>query len=199
MISTEPVPTTRDPAAHKPAGHPREQKLVIYHPTSAGNGAAMQLEPRVNRREGDRYNCFFLEMAAQKSTASRTGDQKSFATFDWEHKLTVKLDYADLCELLAVLEGHVERAGGARNGIYHENGRGNTMITFQKAEKSGYALGLSRKDKSTGQIARVQIVLSDVECIGLRCILQSGLFLVLFHAYLFGATPRPAASEEESH
>jgi hypothetical protein len=189
MISTEPVSTPREPAAR-----PREQKLVIYHPTSAGNGAAVQLEPRINRREGDRYNCFFLEMAAQKSTASRQGDQKSFATFDWEHKLTVKLDYADLCELLAVLEGHVERAGGARNGLYHENGRCNTMISFQKAEKGG----LSRKDKATGQITRVQIVLSEAECIGLRCILQSGLFLVLFHAHLFGPPPRPAAAEAEA-
>jgi hypothetical protein len=130
-------------------------------------------------------------MAAQKSVAGREGDQRVPATFDWEHKLTVKLDFSDICELLAVLEGRQERAGGQRNGLYHENGRSNTMITLQKAEKGGWYLGLSRKEKETGQIARVQIVLSEAESIGLRCIFQVGLFFVTYHTHLF---PEPVAA-----
>lgn len=164
------------------------QKLVIYHPTSAGNGAALQLEPRVNRQASDRYNCFFLDLAAQKSAAARQGDKLVPASFDWEHKLTVKLDFLDLCEILAVLEGRMEKLGGQKNGIFHRNGRANTVITLQKAEKGGYFLGLSKKDGDTGAV-RVNIVLSEAEAIGLRSIFQAGLFFITFHTHMF----RPAA------
>jgi hypothetical protein len=167
-------------------GKPREQKLVFYHPNSAGNGSAMQLEPRVNRREGDRYNCFFLEMAAQKTTATRQDDKKMPATFDWEHKLTVKLDFADICELLTVLEGRAEKAGGQRNGLYHDNGTANTIITFQKnPEKGGYFLSLSRKTKADSQATRIHIALSEAEAIGLRSVFQTGVFFIAFHTHLF--------------
>ena len=177
--TTEALSTPAEPA------RPFSQRLVLYHATGAGSGAAMQLEPRVNRHESDRYNCFFLEMAAQKTAASRGGGKTVHATFDWEHKLTVKLDFPDICELLAVLEGKNEKVGGHRNGIYHETAKANTMITLQKAEKGGYFMGLSRKDKATGQLSRVQITLSEVEAIGLRSIFQSGLFLITFHTELF--------------
>lgn len=166
----------------------RTQRLAFYHPNSAGNGAALQLEPKLNRRETDRYNCFFLDMAAQKSAAGKDGEKKVPATFDWEHKLTVKLDFADICELLTVLEGRAEKAGGQRNGLYHENGKSNTIITFQKnAERGGYLLGVSRKDKEGGAITRVNMGLSEPEAAGLRSIFQIGLFFLVFHGQLFNA------------
>ena len=157
------------------------QKLAFYHPNSPGNGSALQLEPRLNRHEGDRYNCFFFEMATQKTAATRNDDKRAPATFDWEHKLTVKLDFTDICELLTVLEGHADKVGDQRNGLYHENGKSNTLITFQKGEKGGYLVGLSRKDKQGGQISRTHIILTDAEAIGLRCILQTSLFVLTFH------------------
>ena len=122
----------------KTSTKPRAQKLVVYHPTQAGTGAAMQLEPRINRQESDRYNCFFLDMAAQKTAATRDGDKQVPASFDWEHKLTVKLDFTDICEMLAVLEGRVDKLGGQKNGLFHRNGNSSTVITLQKAEKSGF-------------------------------------------------------------
>lgn len=164
----------------------REQKLTIYHPNNAGNGVALQFEPRVNRRDADRYNCFFFEMAAQKTAAERDGDKRVMPTFDWVNKLTVKLDFADICEMLLVLEGRQERVGGQKNGIYHDSEKANTVITFGKIpEKGGYAFGLSRKDRASGQLTRLTIGLSEAEAIGLRCIIQAGLFFVTFHTHLF--------------
>jgi hypothetical protein len=161
------------------------QKLAFYHPNSAGNGVAMQLEPRVNRKEEDRYNCFFLELAGQKTAVVRDGDKRAPATFDWEHKLTVKLDFTDICELLTVLEGRAEKVGGQRNGLYHQNGASSTVITFQKnTEKSGYFLGLSRKGQQDGQLVRLHMVLSESEAIGLRCIMQTSLFFLTFHGFM---------------
>lgn len=180
--------TTRADRTETPAaGEPRTRvpRLVLYHPTGGATGAALQLEMRLNRPGEDRYDCFFLDLAPQKSAASRQGDRRIPATFDWEHKLTVKLDFADVCELLAVLEARTERAGGQRNGLYHENGKGCTVIAFQRsAEKTGYLLGLSRKDRESGQVSRVQIVLSETEAIGLRCLFQSGLFFMTYRQAL---------------
>jgi hypothetical protein len=183
------TPTTK-PEEKRP-GKPREQRLVIYHPNSAGTGSALQLEPRINRSETDRYNCFFLEMAAQKTAASSQGGKRSFATFDWEHKLIVKLDFNDICELLAVLEGRAEKVGGQRNGLFHENGKACTIITFQKKpDKNGYFLGLSKKDRASEQLSRVHMILSETEAIGLRSLMQSGLFFITFHNHLFPSAGR---------
>ena len=165
---------------------PRDQRLAFYHPTAAGNGVALQVAPRVNRREADRYNCFFFELAAQKA-APKEGEKRSFAAFDWENKLTVKMDFGDLCEMLLVLEGKQEKVGGQKSGLYHDSEKANTVISFGRIpERSGYSFGLSRKDKESGQVSRLSIALSEAEAIGLRCILQSGLFFITFHAQLFG-------------
>ncbi|MEI6970436.1 MAG: hypothetical protein WCL44_02880 [bacterium] len=161
------------------------QKLVIYHPTSSGTGAALQLEPRVNRKGDDRYNCFFLEMATQKSAASRVEGKTVPASFDWEHKLTVKLDFTDICEMLAVLEGRVDKVGGQRSGLFHQNGATSTVISLQKSEKGGYFVGLSKKDGGSGIVSRVNITLSEAEAIGLRSIFQAGLFFITFHTHIF--------------
>lgn len=164
----------------------RDQRLSYYHPTATGGGSALQLELKLNRRDGERCGCFFLEMAAQKSAGSRQGGSRTPATFDWENKLTVKLEFSDVCELLAVLEGRQERAGGTRNGLYHETDKACTVIALSRnAEKGGHWVGLSRKDKATGQLTRMQMGLSEPEAVGLRSVFQAGLFFMTFHGQLF--------------
>jgi len=88
-----------------------------------------------------------------------------------------------------VLEGRQERVGGQKNGIYHDSDKANTIITFGKIpEKGGYSFGLSRKDKESGQLTRLNIGLSEAEAIGLRYIIQSGLFFITFHTHVFPRT-----------
>ena len=164
----------------------RDQRVAFYHPTAKGDGSALRLEPRVNRTESDRHNCFYLDMAPQKTVASREAEQRSPATFDWERKLTVKLGFSDICELLAVLEGRQEKAGGARNGLYHESEKAVTVISFTRnAERGGHLVGISRKDKEGGLLVRLHMALGEAESVGLRCILQSGLFYLSFHSQIF--------------
>jgi hypothetical protein len=186
MTTAQTTPNTNSSTTTSAPTKSYAQKLAFYHPNSAGNGVAMQLEPRINRKEDDRYNCFFLELAAQKTAATRNGEKKAPATFDWEHKLTVKLDFTDICEILTVLEGRVEKAGGQRNGLYHQNGASCTLITFQKnTEKGGYLVGLSKKGQQDGQAIRLHICLSESEAIGLRCIFQTSLFFLTFHRTIY--------------
>ncbi len=173
----------------------REQKLTFYHPNAAGSGVALQLAPRVNRQESDRYNCFFFEMAAQKTAAERDGDKRVFPTFDWENKMTVKMEFADLCEMLLVLEGRQDKVGGQKNGLYHDSEKASTVISFGKIpEKSGYSFGISRKEKESGKLTRLNIGLSEGEAIGLKCILQAGLFFITFHTQLLGGMVAGAGS-----
>ena len=167
------------------SGYP--SALRFYHPNGSGRGAAMRLEPRFSNCPEQRYNCFFLEMAAQQATPRSAGGGKRVpATFNWQDKLAVKLGFGDICEILVVLEGRAEKVGGTRGGLFHQSGTANTIISCQKAENGGYLIGLSRKDMETGQSSRVHIVLSEAEAVGLRHVLQTSLFFLSFHQHLFG-------------
>lgn len=161
-------------------------KMAFYHPNQQGTGSALQIEPRLNRRNGDRYNCFFADMAVQKSCVSRTQGKLVPATFDWSNKLTVKLDFTDLCEILAVLEGRMPHLGGKRKCLYHANGTANTVISLSPArDMQGWYFSLSRKNGADNAI-RINILLSIAEATGLRCVLQTGLFFLLFHEEFIG-------------
>jgi hypothetical protein len=96
------------------------------------------------------------------------------------------MDFPDICEMLLVLEGKQERVGGQKNGLYHDSEKATTIIAFGRIpDREGYSFGLSRKDKESGQLTRLNIGLSEAEAIGLKHILQVGLFFVTFHSHLF--------------
>ncbi len=171
--------TTPTNTSGRPA-HFKGRTLEIYHPNARGTGSALRLEPRINGAGEERYNCFFLEFAAQKSVAKRS-DGVTHATFDWANKVTVKLGFLDVGEILLVLEGQQPHIGGQRQGLYHANGTGNTLITLNHdAQRGSYYWAVSRKRNGDSAPQRIGIGLTAAEAIGLRCLLQTGLFSVLF-------------------
>ena len=167
------------------------RSLCLYHPNAKGTGSALRLEPRINRDDRDRYNCFFLEMASQKGVATRPGGSVGNASFDWEDKITVKLGFMDIAECLTVLEGRADKVGAGRNGLYHATGAGSTLIAFMANREQG-TFYLSLSAKRTGEEAprKVGMTLSGVEATGLRCLLQTGLFFVTFSSRFGGGIPR---------
>lgn len=158
---------------------PRGERIIFYHPNSKGTGAATRLEPKVIQGNGDRHTCFFLEMASQKTAASKDAGKSVPATFDWENKITVKLGFEDICHFLAVLEGRADRVGGKRDGLYHGNGQSNALIHFSKHESGGCLLALSRKRGDEEEARRIGTVLSDIEATGLRHLFTAGLFAMV--------------------
>lgn len=174
MNSIHPPQTANSDAA---AGR-YPDRLALYHASGKGNGAAIRLEARLNRDGEQGYNCFFLEAAAQNG--SPQGGRERQTAFDWEHKITVKLGFSDICELLAVLEGVQAQAGGRRNGLYHESRDAVTMIRFERREDGSYCLGLSRKVGDPSEPHRLHFVLSPVEAVGIRVLLTHGLFGLTF-------------------
>ena len=165
-----------------PNNEPRRPKprVCFYHPNARGTGSALRLEPHVARKPGERCDGFFLEMAPQKTLSSREDGHGKPATFDWEKKITVKLGFTDICELLAVLEGKSEQAGGKRDGLYHQNGRTNTLIRMAAHEAGGCAISLSRKAAGEQEASRVGTVLSLPESLGLRHVLTFGILRTAF-------------------
>jgi hypothetical protein len=164
----------------------RSGRLVLYHANATGTGMAVRFEMRLNREGEDRYDCFFLEMAHQQKAEANASGGGATGRFDWERKATVKLDFADLCEFLLVLEGRRDAAGG-KNGLYHQVPGASTLIAFKRtAEPDGnrYLIGVSKKAKDGAQIFKGHIVLSEAEALGLRCILQTGLFFLTFNSSL---------------
>lgn len=156
--------------------------VVFYHPNGKGTGSAASFELRLNRDGEEGYDCFFLEMADQKSTKQAGSN----ATFDWANKITVKLGFMDVCEFLTVLEGKADSVGGARKSLYHQTNGSNTLIGLTaRKEGGGYFLGLSKRSKGQDGQKRISLCLSEVEATGLRQVLQTGLFFMSFHSSLF--------------
>ncbi len=162
----------------------RRGRLVFYHANGQGTGMALQFELRMNRKGEERYDCIFMEMARQKTASSGMGGQRVPATFDWGGKVTIKLDFFDVCEMLLVLEGKSEKMGGGRNGLYHEAKGSSVLITMERGTKQGgYYIGISKK-KGAEQVFKGQILLSEAESLGLRHVLQNSLFFMVFRRNL---------------
>lgn len=168
----------RDPEHARPN---RNRRLIFYHANPKGTGAAAQFELRLNRDGEDSYDCFFLEMAHQKTTAMAGDRQKGPATFDWAGKVTVKLDFMDISKFLTVLEGKCEQAGDGKGGIYHAANGANTLISLKRnAENGGYLLAVSKKGRDGTQVFKGHILLSDIEALGLSCVFRTALFFMAF-------------------
>jgi len=165
----------------------RNGQLTFYHANNKGTGMAARFELKLDPLRGNGGSCFFLEMARQKTAPVRGEKRLVPATFDWQTKVTVKLGFMDLCEFLTVLEGRQEQAGGARNGLYHDTGAANTLISFKKGTEHGYSMAVSRKDRDGNIVFRGHILLSEAEGIGLKSIFHSGIFHVAFHGSLLPA------------
>lgn len=153
-------------------------RLAFYHANSKGQGAAVrfELKPAAERRPG----CCFMELAMQKTTAgTREGDRKP-ATFDWEHKATVKLDFMDVCSVMGVIERRQGSLGNGK-GLYHTNGTTNTVIGLRaNEERPGFILSISRKAGDGEQVFKGHIQLSEEEATGLAAALHGGLFYMAF-------------------
>ena len=183
------ITPAQTPPSTEPATDYKGRSISFYHPNNKGTGSALRIEPRLNRDDNDRYNCFFMELAPQKTTFMRTNGKRTPATFDWSRKITVKLGFLDIAETLTVLEGRATNAGGERNGLYHASGNGNTLITFQRyQDRNAYYLGVSCKRNKDDEPNKIGITLSDVEATGLRSLLQTGLFFVTFSSLMRGVT-----------
>lgn len=154
-------------------------RLTFYHASGKGNGSAAQFE--VAPAGGDRAGAVYMSLARQKSAPGVDDDGKrKYASFDWQNKVIVKLNFNDLCQMLAVFNGKSEAID---NGLYHDSRDKTTIINLARQTEPfpGLVLDVSRKAKQGGsEPIRVRIVFKDTEAYGLGAVLEQSLSVVAF-------------------
>ncbi len=192
---TSPAPSIQAVDTGNAAPRAYRPRLSFYHANGKGSGSAVRLE--VVPATGERDGAVFMTLASQKSVASGSTEQgnRQHATFDWQNRITVKLNFTDLSHLLLVLKG-VAPAIADGKGLYHDNRTSTTLInmTHQTEPYPGYALDVSRRSKSEPDATtRIRILFNSVEAYGLGTVLEQALGVVAFgiprNPSVIGAAP----------
>lgn len=156
-------------------------RLTFYHANGKGTGSAAQFEavPAC----ADRSGAVYMQLARQNGIAGMNGDgTRQYASFDWQNKVIVKLNFNDLCQMLQVFRGQRQTIADGK-GLYHDSSNKTTIInlTRQTEPFSGLVLDVSRKAKEGDEDpVRVRIVLTDAEAYGLGTVLEQSLAVIAF-------------------
>lgn len=154
--------------------------LCLYHANAKGTGSAikMNLHPAHDNTDGS----IMLTIANQMTVGNRTAPRPTFATFDWENAICVKLDFGDLAQLLQVMRGVCESVNGGQ-GLYHRSHRGATSVRFSHRIEPipGYLLEVFRKPfDGEEKESRACFVFSVAEAFGVCEAVSGVLCLVAF-------------------
>ena len=148
------------------------------HPNAKGTGATVQFE--LHPAHGQVEGSLFATFAAQKTVGSYENGRKIMPTFDWENRITVRLDINEVAEMLEVFRGYREKMADG-NGLFHRTAKANTVITLEhRLEPApGYLFGISRKTVD-GDVRRLGILLSMKEALVLSESLAGALLYMAF-------------------
>jgi len=148
-----------------------EKKLInnykIFKPKGDGSGSASQFCWSQDKR------CIFIESAKQLLEKNSDGN----SLFDWANKIIFKLGSPDIAEILCVLHNIKNSVGQGDRGLFHSNNKGNAVLKFQKAEKSGYYFGISVKKDGSEPVA-IKHSITDSEGMILQILLRRAIEIV---------------------
>ena len=99
--------------------------------------------------EFDPDTCYFWLTVAKQNPV--VNDQQN-ATFDWANAQRMRFGPADLGELIAVFGGRKDFLGRKKDdndikgsGLYHQNAKGNAVLSIYKYKDTSYVLEFSTK------------------------------------------------------
>lgn len=171
-------------------------KFAIYHPNGKGTGCALKMD--LHPAHGDQDGCIMMSIAPQKTLGDLRGPSKKFPTFDWENRICVKLDFADICKLLQVFRGEVEALEDGK-GLYHRSARYTTRIVFRHLIEpvQGYSLEVYRDTPGHPEQNRVtHIVLNPWEALGVGISFENSIGVICFGIPQVFAHERPDENED---
>lgn len=135
----------------------RRPEYAIYKPNSRGKGGVMRFG--LNRAKAS----LFVDAASQ------SGEKQ----FDWENKITMKWNLADLGQVLAVFQGRQPEAK-----LFHRSEKANSafgVTTGRDPDKAPFLLSISRQEDADKSLRKVSIPLTHAEAAVLETALRSAV------------------------
>ena len=153
--------------------------LAFYHANARGTGCAMKLS--LHPAHDDTDGCIMVTMANQLTIGDRSSPNPVYPRFDWDGRLTVKLDFADLSSIVQVFRGERESVGDDK-GLFHQTASFSTSIFLRHIVESGscYSFELYRKSMDGKEDSSARIVLSDTEALGLCLAIENSFGVISF-------------------
>jgi len=173
-------------------------QFAIYHPNGKGTGCALKME--LHPAHGDVDGCIMMCLAQQKTVGDMRGPTRTFPTFDWENRICVKLDFADLCKFLQVFRGECESIEDGK-GLYHRSMRYTTRIVFRHLidPVQGYSLEVYRDTVGRPDESRMaHIVLNSWESLGVGISFENSIGLICFGIPKTVVSERAEEAEERN-
>lgn len=152
--------------------------LRYYHANAKGTGSAMEFE--LHPAHGRTSGSVFASIARQKTVGAVNGPSRVFPTFDWKDKACVKLDMADICEMLQVFRGMQESIADGK-GLFHKTASSTTSIKLSHLiePRPGYLLEVWRRPAS-GEAWGARILFSASEALGLSLAFEQSMATIAF-------------------
>ena len=182
--ATNPATTVFDAADPAAARAGFNTHLSFYHANGKNSGFAIQFS--VDPATPDRDGALYFSIARQKTVgnASAQGLDR-YASFDWQNKASVKLNFIEVAEILMVLGGQASVLTHAgKEGLFHNSPSATTSISFKRAEdpnRPGFLLGVGRTPKADPNARQYYtFAFWPAEAVGLRFALQAQMGLIAF-------------------
>ncbi len=146
------------------------EPFKIFKPRKDISGCASQWSL------ASKKNAVFLEFAHQKKSSGPN------SAFDWEKKISMKLDIADIGEILSALDGDKSGvgplSGSERKGLFHKNKNGNTILRLQRGNESeNWYIKISSKS-SNGEVRAMQHAITLGEAKIICCLLRGAVGII---------------------
>lgn len=152
----------------------------IYKPNKSKNGsaAAWQLKKESTVTNEKSYVKVDVQLFLVLTNQSGYDEEKDNAEFYWDkdesQTITMKLGMADVEALLAVLNRAKNDVGFNGKGLYHQNSKGNTVLTMRRQDRDkgdpNYYVQVS--SKRGDELKRIGISISLEESQSLRVFLN---------------------------
>lgn len=147
------------------------EPFKIFKPRKDTSGCASQWSL------ASKKNAVFLEFARQKESSGPN------SAFDWDNKISMKLDITDMGEILSALDGDKNGVGPLsseleRKGLFHKNKNGNTILRLQKGDGSeNWYIKISSKSGS-GEVKTMQHSITLGEAKVICCLLRVAVGII---------------------
>lgn len=154
-------------------------KFAIYHANAKCTGSAMMLSLHPMIDNEDKHEDGYIEMTiVPQKTAAIGGKQP---TYDVDNGITVQLVFDDVCKILQVLRGEMERIDDGR-GLYHADDFGTCRVTMNHMIEPvfGYMIEMCHTNKSDGAITRCKFFLTNAEACGITEALAQSCGMLVF-------------------